>query len=237
MNPGLRWSVRLMPVMACLVAMTSCARRQPRFDGVQAYADLTRQTQFGPRIPGTKAHQACLDWMKAELEKCADSVTAQEFRGAVLGSSDSTPMTNLIARFHPAAKKRILIAAHWDTRTFADNDPDSTNWSKPFDGANDGGSGVAILMELARAIDSIPPSIGVDLAFFDGEDMGNSGELPGNWCQGARYFAAHLRSHYEWAVVVDMVGGKDLRIPFEGYSLRLAPEMVERTWKAAEKLG
>ena len=236
MEPGLRWSACLAAAIAGLLTLTSCAQRQPGFDAVRAYADLTHQTQLGPRIPGTTAHQACLAWMKAELSHRADSVMAQTFRGAMLGSPDSMPMTNLIARFHTTAKKRILIAAHWDTRPFADNDPDSTNWRRPFEGANDGGSGVAILMELARALDSIPPSQGVDLAFFDGEDLGKGGELPGNWCQGSRHFAANLTSHYEWGIVIDMVGGKGLRIPFEGYSLRLAPELVERTWKAAERL-
>jgi Zn-dependent M28 family amino/carboxypeptidase len=237
MNPGSRWLCGLLLATSCVAALAGCAEPRPTFDAARAYANLTRQTQFGPRIPGTSAHEACLDWMRAELGSRGDTVIAQEFRGAVLGSPDSAQMTNLIVRFRPTAKHRILIGAHWDTRSFADNDPDSTNWRKPIDGANDGGSGVAILMELARAFDSIPPPMGIDLVFLDGEDMGGPGDLPGDWCQGSRYFSSHLTSRYEWGAILDMVGGKDLRLPYEGYSQKLAPEVVDRIWKAAEKLG
>lgn len=224
-------------VLLALIACLGCASPKPDFDADRSFSDLFRQTEFGPRIPGTKAHSECAAWIQDELRPHADSVWVQEFHGAVLGSRDTVPLTNIVARFGLGASKRILIGAHWDTRPHADRDPDSTLWRTPVPGANDGASGVAVLLELARLFDSIPPPIGVDLAFFDGEDGGEYSSFPGEWCQGSFYFAAHLPNRYQWGAVIDMVGDKDLALPIEGNSFRLAPDLVGRIWAKARALN
>jgi len=146
-------------------------------------------------------------------------------------------MHNIIARFRKDASHRILIGAHWDTRPYADVDPDSTRRGRPFDGANDGASGVAVLLEVARALKAVPPHLGVDLVLFDGEDGGEYGVTPGNWCLGSRYLASHLPLRYEWGIILDMVGSRTLRLPPEGYSRRLAGDAVKRVWSLAAREG
>ena len=224
-------------ILFIAIALCACASPMPVFDGPRAFADLVRQTEFGPRIPGTSGHSRCVAWIRDQLRGHVDSVWEQDFKGTVLGSQDTVALTNIVARFNSAARARVLIGAHWDTRPHADLDPDSTLRTQPITGANDGASGVAILLELARLFDSIPPPIGVDLVFFDGEDGGDYGSSPGHWCQGSFHFAAHLPVRYQWAIVVDMIGDKDLNLPIEGNSFRLAPELVDRVWKKAEEFG
>lgn len=219
---------------ACLIC--GCATQTPTFDGVRAFADLQKQTDFGPRIPGTLGHSECAIWIQSELRLQADSVWVQEFRGTVQGSRDTVLMQNVIAHFNPDASQRIMISAHWDTRPYADLDPDSALRTSPVPGGNDGASGAAVLLELARLLDSIPPPIGVDLVFFDGEDGGEYGSQPGRWCQGSFHFAADLPVRYKFAINVDMVGDKDLDLPIEGNSFRLAPELIDRVWNKASEL-
>lgn len=214
-----------------------CAHPRPAFDADRAFADLTAQTQFGPRVPGTEAHRRCAGWLAAQLASRADSVWEQAFVGVLPGTADSVAMVNIVARFVPQAKRRVLVGAHWDTRPYADMDPDSVKRTHSFPGANDGASGVAIALEIARALDSLPPPIGVDLVLFDGEDAGDYGRTPGLWCQGSSYYAAHLPAQYGWVIVIDMVGDKDLRLPQEAYSLRLARKLADRVWSTAAKLG
>ncbi|HWO56677.1 MAG TPA: M28 family peptidase [bacterium] len=229
--------MRIALTLLLALSAVACAAPQPTFDGDRAFADLARQVQFGPRIPGSGGHLQCVEWIIAQLRPLADSVWTQPFRGVILGRSDTVAMMNIIARFNPDAGERILLSAHWDTRPHADFDPDSTLRAQPIAGANDGASGVAVLLELARLFDSMPPPIGVDLAFYDGEDSGDYGDSPGRWCQGSFHFAARLPARYRWAINVDMIGDKDLTIPIEANSYRLAPELVDRVWSQAEKLG
>jgi len=226
---------RLLVVTA--ICLCGCASPKPTFDGPRAFADLTRQTDFGPRIPGTIGHSECEIWIQEQLARHADTSWAQQFKGTVMGSPDSALMSNIVGRFNPGDSRRIMISAHWDTRPHADLDPDTLKRTQPVPGANDGASGAAVLLELARVFDSIPPPIGVDLVFFDGEDGGSYGDSPGAWCQGSFHFAAHLPSRYEWAINIDMIGDKDLRLPIEGHSFRLAPEVVERVWKKAAEIN
>ncbi|HUU46833.1 MAG TPA: M28 family peptidase, partial [Acidobacteriota bacterium] len=214
-----------------------CASEVPGFDAQRAFEDLVRQTEFGPRVPGTAAHRACADWLHERLADLADSAWRQPFMGRLHGVADSVPMINLVGRFRPQKERRVLLGAHWDTRPFADLDPDSAARTASFAGANDGASGIAVLLEIARALQATPPPVGVDLAFFDGEDAGAYGETTGLWIQGSRYFAAHLPADYAWVIVVDMVGDRDLRLLREGHSLRLAPDLVDRVWNTARRIG
>lgn len=209
----------------------------PDFDAARAFDDLVTQTEFGPRVPGSDAHRACAAWLQEELALTADSVWVQPFKGTLPGGADSVAMMNIVARFHREQGRRVLLGAHWDTRRFADRDPDPAARTQSFAGANDGASGVAVLLEVARRLTAVLPPIGIDIVLFDGEDTGDYGKTPGNWIQGSRYFAAHLPAQYEWVIVVDMVGDRDLTLPQEGYSRRLAPDLVERVWAAAAKIG
>jgi hypothetical protein len=225
-------SMRRLVLLCALAMVSGCAQPRPVFDQARAYADLVQQTEFGPRIPGSSGHAQCATWLQDQLRPLADSMWTQEFSR----NDSSELMTNVIARFSAASREHIVIAAHWDTRPHADRDPDSTKWSDPVLGANDGASGVAVLLELARLFDSIPPPIGVDLVFFDGEDGGEYATFPGEWCLGSFHFAAHLPKRYKWGILLDMIGDKGLDLPIEGNSFRLAPEVVDRIWTRAESL-
>ncbi|MBI3871793.1 MAG: M28 family peptidase [candidate division Zixibacteria bacterium] len=225
------------PFCLWILVALGCSHPKPQFDPDRAFRDLVTQTQFGPRVPGSDAHARCAEWLLAQLQTVADSVWEQDFTGYSPGAGDSVPMVNIVARFGGDASRRVLVSAHWDTRPFADMDPDSSKHGRHFDGANDGGSGVAVLLEMARCLDSLPPPIGVDFVFYDGEDGGDYQNAPGTWCLGSRYFASHLPGKYQWAINLDMVGDADLRLPQEGYSLKLARPTVERLWALASRLG
>lgn len=229
----LRWLINVAIPFAWLIG---CSQPGPAFDADRAFADLVKQTEFGPRVPGTVGHDKCSEWLRVQLGVMADTLIEQRFQGLPPGYFDSVPMVNYIGRFGRRSSKRILLCAHWDTRPFADMDPDSARRRHSFAGANDGASGVALLLEVARALRAQTPSVGVDIALFDGEDAGQHGQETG-WCLGSRYFAAHLPAEYKWAILVDMVGDRDLQIFKEGYSVRYAPALVEKVWKAAAEIG
>lgn len=233
--PLARLSRAILYVLPICMILT-CSRPVPSFDATRAFADLVHQTEFGPRVPGTAEHQACAAWLQEQLGKLADSVWRQEFIAYVPLVRDSMPFINIIARFAPERTRRVLLSAHWDTRPYADNDPDTAKWTQSFDGANDGASGVALLLEIARAIAGQPPPLGVDIVFFDGEDAGRSG-FDNEWCLGSRYYATHLSAKYDWVINADMIGDRDLAIYREGYSLRFARELQDRVWKTAAQLG
>lgn len=216
--------------------MISCSHEVPVFNADRAFADLVHQTEFGPRVPGTDRHRACADWLQQQLAASADSVWTQDFGEYVPLVNDSLSFTNIIGRFASRKSNRVLLGAHWDTRPYADNDPDSANWRKPILGANDGASGVALLLEIARALKSQAPPVGVDIVFFDGEDLGRSG-YDDEWSLGARHYAAHLKRKYDWVIIVDMIGDSDLTICREGYSNRYAREFQDRVWAAAALTG
>lgn len=208
---------------------------RPDFPGELAHELLVRQVAFGPRVPGSDGHAAQLEWMLEWFRSRADTVVQQAFthttsRGEVL------PLTNLLARFNPGAPERVLLLAHWDTRPLADQSRDPADRLRPVPGANDGASGTAVLMVLADLLQQQPPPVGVDLLLVDGEDYGPGTE---DMFLGARHFAAHQPAGYPplYAVLVDMVGDADLRLPIEGYSQERAPEVVERVWDLAAQMG
>jgi len=206
------------------------------FDGAAAFAYVQSQLGFGPRIPGTPGHQRMSAWLDSLLRTRADSVIAQRWVHRT-ARGDSLPLVNLLARFNPSASSRLLFLAHWDTRPRADG-PTSRDTTLPVPGANDGGSGVAVLLGMADALKRAPPGIGVDLLFVDGEDFGDFGSNQ-DVLLGSRYYAEHLPAGAppRFAVLLDMVGDKDLRILQEGLSLTGAPDVVDQVWSMAARIG
>jgi len=207
------------------------------FDGNRAFGYLQHQVQFGFRIPGTPAHEQEGDWLENELRARADTVIVQEIRH-VTRRGDTLRLRNVLARFRPAAAERVLYLAHWDTRPTADQSQNLAQQRLPVPGANDGASGVAVLLGVADALKAKAPTIGVDLLFVDGEDYGNFADT-NDVLIGSRWFAAHQPAGYPplFAVLFDMVGDKDLQIYVEGNSQAVAPEVVDRVWRTANGLG
>jgi glutaminyl-peptide cyclotransferase len=223
---------------------TSCDRRpsgpQTAFSGEQALAYVRSQVEFGPRVPGTDGHGRAGDWIVAQMRERADTVIEQRWTH-VTQRGDSLPMRNVLARFRPDVAERVLYLAHWDTRPVADRDRNLGARQMPIPGANDGASGVALLIALGDVLKKTPPHYGVDLLFVDGEDYGSFDD-PNNpdILIGSRYFAEHLPSpDYRplFGVLWDMIGDRDLNIYQEGNSVQSSPEVVQRVWQLAKQLG
>jgi hypothetical protein len=226
-------------VLSALAFFFSCSDAVPQkeFDGQAAFHYVEQQLAFGPRIPGTAAHRAMGDWLDSLLRARADTVIVQSWNHVTL-KGDTLPLRNFIARFNPAATRRVLYLAHWDTRPASGPD-NNQDFSQPVPGANDGGSGVAILLGVADRLKASPSAtLGVDLLFVDGEDYGIFSQQK-DVLIGTRYYIAHrpAGSPPEFAVLFDMVGDKDLKLPPESYSSIGAPEVVDRVWSTAEALG
>lgn len=211
----------------------------PAFDGNSAFNFLTEQTNFGPRNPNSIGHQKCLMYLNDEVKKYADSVVLQPFSHS--GYGELLRLTNVFASFKPDAKKRILLVAHWDTRPRAEEDPNPANRAKPIIGANDGASGVAVLLELAKMFKSSPPPIGVDILLTDGEDYGDSRKDKNDdlYFLGAKYFAKTKSTEYtpEFGILLDMIGDRDLQIPMEQFSMDYAPHVMDLIWTTADDIG
>lgn len=208
------------------------------FDADSAYAYLKRQVDFGPRVPNTEAHRRAGDWMVAELQRHGAEVTEQR---ADLRAFDGTILhaRNIFAQFNPERSDRTLLLAHYDCRPWADEDPDPQNHRKPVDGANDGASGVAVLLEIARQFSLNNPGRGIDILLCDAEDWGTDGDDE-SWAMGTRYFVQNpIKEGYrpERAILVDMVGGRGAKFPVEYFSQQAAPELVTRLWNAAAETG
>jgi hypothetical protein len=205
-------------------------------DGAAALGYVKSQLEFGPRIPGTEGHRRMASWLDSLLRARADTVVGQAWDHTAVDGT-VVPLRNFIARFQPAAEERLLFLAHWDTRPRADA-PGSRDHDAPVPGANDGASGVAVLLAMADALQRIPPAIGVDLLFVDGEDFGDFG-VDKDVLLGSRYYARNPLPGPKplFAVLFDMVGDRDLQIYQEGNSLTAAPEVVELVWKVAAGTG
>lgn len=208
----------------------------PDFDENLAFEYLKKQVSFGPRVPNSKAHEECKNFLISEISRYADSVWTQEFTHSYLGKN--LKLTNIIASFNLRSDFRILLSAHWDSRPYADEEKEASRKIQPVPGANDGASGVAVLLEVARILKNNPPQIGVDIVFFDGEDFGIAGDLD-NFCIGSKYFARNKPVNYlpQFGILLDMVGDKDLQIFKEGNSVKYAPEIVDCVWTIAQELG
>ena len=207
------------------------------FNGPTAFTYVEKQMSFGPRIPNTPGHRQTGDWLLAELRARADTVIVQEIRH-VTGRGDTLRLRNFFARFRQQATERVLFLAHWDTRPMADRSANLGQQRMPVPGANDGASGVAVLLGVADALKAHAPAAGVDLLFVDGEDFGDFADS-NDVLIGSRWFGAHQPAGYQplFAVLFDMVGDKDLQIFQEGQSVAFAPEVVQRVWRVAAERG
>jgi len=216
----------------------------PDFKADSAYAFIEKQVQFGPRIPGSVASQNTLQFLVSKLKSYGWTVTEQPFT-AFRYDGKKLQGTNIIAQFQPAVAKRILLAAHWDARSIADKD--SVRKNEPIDAANDGASGVGVLLEIARNLHEAKnkPAVGVDIVLFDLEDHGEpedyAGEhKPNSWALGSQHWAANLvPANYKayYGILLDMVGGKGAMFPHEGSSMQYAPGIVRSVWSTATDLG
>lgn len=212
-----------------------------RFEADSAYQFIKEQVALGPRVPGSEAHQRTGAWIAGKLRSWGYSVTKQSVSGTGF-HGDAVSGHNIIATLSPqsqSSKPRILLMAHWDTRVVADHDPTPSKRTVPILGADDGGSGVAVLLELARQWQERHLDVDIDFIFFDLEDGGQSGSDEG-WCQGSTYWARHPHiPNYkaEYAILLDMVGAKDARFYWEYHSKRHAAPVMRELWDTARKLG
>ncbi|MCC6599828.1 MAG: M28 family peptidase [Crocinitomicaceae bacterium] len=217
----------------------------PAFNADSCFSFVKTQVDFGPRIPNSRAHESCGNWMVEKLRQYGAKIIEQKGTARTWERKE-IPLRNIIAEFNPSASKRILLAAHWDTRPYADKDSSQNMQKKPIDGANDGGSGVGVLIELARMIHSNPLEIGIDMLFFDAEDMGKPEWEKDEesdiytWCLGSQYWVKNPhKAGYQpmYGILLDMVGAADARFNKEGVSMNSAPDVVNMVWKKAQKIG
>lgn len=216
----------------------------PPFDADSAYLYVKKQVDFGPRVPNSKEHVACGNYLAKQLELFGAKVTSQY---ADLIAYDGTLLKarNIIGSYLPDNKKRIALFAHWDTRPWADNDPDEKNHHTPILGANDGASGVGVLLEIARLINQQQPELGIDIILLDAEDYGTPQFYEGkhkeeSWCLGAQYWASnpHVNGYNaRFGILLDMVGGENSVFLKERYSEEFASDINKKIWNAAKKLG
>ena len=219
--------------------------RIPDFNADSAYHFIKQQVEFGPRITNTKAHEKCAEYLVQKLKNYSTTVTVQNgqvkaFDGTILN------IKNIIASFDPGNNNRIFLCSHWDSRPFADHDPDINNHKKPIDGANDGASGVGVLLEVARQLSISRPGIGIDIIFFDAEDYGPPQDLKllddmGDWWGlGSQYWSKQQHVEYYFAkygILLDMVGAPGATFLKEGFSMEYASEIVDHVWRTASRIG
>lgn len=248
-------------IVAVLLCACACnSKKQPQaaeasvthqpegdFCADSAYQYIAEQVAFGPRVPGTPAHDACAEYLCNKLKAFgADSIIEQKAHVTAFNGT-KLPMTNIIARFNSESKRRIMLIAHYDTRPWADSDPNPQNRQTPILGANDGGSGVGVILEIARNIGKRAPEIGIDIFFTDCEDYGVSAQTPNesndSWCLGTRYWSNNhvpynsVAEMPEYGILLDMVGGENAVFPIEYHSQNMASTATIRVWSEAERLG
>jgi Zn-dependent M28 family amino/carboxypeptidase len=242
---GLFGATRVTVLVAIGLMVVACGGEEApgrgAFDAALADSLVARQVAFGSRVPGSEAHAAALEWMTAYLRERADTVEQVPFTH-VTAHGDTLRLTNLWARFQPAASQRILLTAHWDSRPVSERASDPFARSDPLPGANDGASGVAVLLAVADELARTPPGIGVDILLTDGEDWGHDpvtfATEVDDMLLGARHFAStHPDYRPLFGILLDMVGERGARFTQEQNSLALAPEVVGRVWDTAEELG
>lgn len=213
----------------------------PEFNADSAYQFIEEQIRFGPRVPNTPSHNLCANYISGKLQSYTKNVIIQSaevkaFNGTTLH------IKNIIASFAGKNNKKILLCAHWDSRPFADQD--TTNQDKPIDGANDGASGVAVLLETARLITESQPLVSIDIVFFDAEDYGQPEDnsqysLPDTWCLGSQYWSKNLqtKNNYSYGILLDMVGAAHATFTIEANSSKFAPSLSITVWETAAQLG
>lgn len=213
------------------------------FDADTAYAFVKKQASFGPRVPNTAEHRKCAEWLEATLRKYSGNVVVQSFQ---MKAYNGTPLNlkNIVASFNPQSSTRILLCSHWDSRPYADNDPDLTKHRTPIDGVNDGASGVGILLETARQLSMKAPAVGVDILLLDGEDYGapqdEKSQTEDDWALGSQYWSKnpHKEAYSaRYGILLDMVGAENATFYLEATSMYFAPDIMNKVWNIASKIG
>lgn len=217
------------------------------FNADSAYAFTAAQTAFGPRVPGSAASEQCGDWLVAKLQQMGAANIAEQ--RATVTAYDGTPLSirNITAQFNPQAANRTLLLAHWDSRPWADQEPDPALRDTPIDGANDGASGVAVILEIARNLAANGISSGVDILLTDAEDYGRRADdhsaqaaNDNSWCLGTQHWLTEPTldlAAIRQAVLLDMVGGRDATFPREMHSEYLCKNLNDQLWQAARAAG
>ena len=236
----LQLGVKMRFILIAIIVF-GCSKQQsvevPHFSGVKAFQYLEKQCEFGPRNPGSTGHKEFANYLENFLKERFDNILIQEFEYIEPVTESLRKGKNFIVQFNQDAKYRLLIGAHWDTRAISDQDKNIEHKTLPVLGANDGGSGTAILMTLYDMFTADEPPIGIDLVFFDAEDVGRSFE--GNtFAVGSEFFSKNLPiKKPDFAIIVDMVGDKQLNLPIERFSYNIAPKKVKEIWDMAEDLS
>ncbi len=219
-----------------IVIIFSCNDSVPNFDENSAYQFLLDQCDFGPRNPGSEGYNNCKEYLIKTLDSYSDTVFTQPF---VINDIDDTQydLDNIIAQYNINSNSHLLLGAHWDTRPWADSDLNIEKHNQPIIGANDGASGVSVLLELAKIFHYNPPPIRVSIVLFDAEDMGRPG-VPKSYARGSQFFAKNLPIEKpDEAIILDMIGDKELHIPIERYSYQQNKGLVKKLWSLANKLN
>jgi Zn-dependent M28 family amino/carboxypeptidase len=229
--------------MLAALTLAACAKpapppvKPPRFDQERAFQRLRDLCAFGPRNHGSEGKTKAENWIQQTLRDAGAEVSVHNFTYTANGATEPVNFRNIVARINPKQSRRVMIATHYDTRATADKDPDESRRKGPIVGANDGGSGVAVLLEMAVLWKDQPPPVGVDLIFFDGEDFGR-GEALDDYFLGSKAWVRDFPDYPpEWGVVLDMVGDADFGIRKERDSLARAAAVVEKLWSAAARVG
>jgi Zn-dependent M28 family amino/carboxypeptidase len=218
------------------IFLTSCQTNEIKFDGNSSFIWLEKQCDFGPRNPGSTGYFDCKEFLLQNLREFSDTVFTQNFTYTELRENNTYDLSNIIAEFKADSEKHILLGAHWDTRPWADQDLNPSNHFTPIIGANDGASGVAVLLELAKMFKSNQPPVNISIVLFDGEDMGVEG-IPDSYAKGSQYFAENLPiKKPDFGIIIDLIGDRILEIPIERHSYRVAPDLVNELWDLAEEL-
>jgi len=250
----------ILTIVALIVLQTSCDQQSkttrtlrkkpekksvmvPKFNADSAFYYVEKQVLYGPRVPGTKAHAACATWLTQKLNQYADTVIVQKFRARTYDKVSRNGM-NIIASFKPDDPKRVLLMSHWDSRPFADHDPEESNHDKPIDGANDGASGVGVLIEIARQLSTQKPDVGIDIIFFDLEDWGPPTQLnlydDTFWGLGSQHWSYNPHRYgYSayFGILLDMVGVKNPTYRKEYFSQQYARYFHDLVWSTAADIG
>lgn len=254
---GVKKSFRIFLAATCLTGITSCNQHAdqpaemtktppaptvnvPAFNADSAYAYVKAQCDFGPRTPNTKQHDACGAFLAEKMRMYCDTIIVQKGQVTTFNKV-KLDIQNYICQFNPSKQNRILLFAHWDTRPWADQD--TVRRDEPMLGADDAGSGVGVLMEVARILAANKVNIGVDICFFDAEDYGTRKEDgPDNdsYALGTQYWCKNpVPENYiaSYGILLDLVGGKNATFHIEGYSKQYASYVVDKVWSTANKLG
>ncbi len=213
----------------------------PSFNQDSAFAHIEKQLSFGIRVPGTPSHTACKEWMVAKFESYGADVIEQDFMANIY-NGEKWPSTNIIAQFNKDKKKRVILSAHWDSRFIAEMDQDKKKRKQPIPGADDGGSGTGVLIEIARLIQENPIDLGVDIILWDAEDQGDPSKTPvkDSWCLGSQYWSRkkHVKNYNAiWGINLDMVGAKNPRFGQDEASKVFAGTLLNKVWTLAQNMG